>query len=104
MKLLGHLIIAVATLASKLINLYTFVVVGAVIVSLVNADPTNPIVRFLRQATEPVLYRVRRFIPRSLWKTGLDLSPLIVLILLFLIDTVVVTSLIDLGRSYLSTR
>ena len=104
MRLLGYLIIAIAKVVGTVIDIYTFIMVGAVIISWVNADPTNPIVRFLRQDTEPVLYRVRKIIPNPLWKTGFDLSPLFVLILLFLIDAIVVNSLIDLGRSYLNIR
>lgn len=104
MKLVGYLIIAIAKIASMIIDIYTFILVGAVIVSWVNADPTNPIVRFLRQTTEPILYRVRQLLPRPLWKTGLDFSPIIVLILLFLIDNVLITGLVDWGRSYLKIR
>ena len=58
-----------------------------------SADPRNPIVMFLRQVTEPVLAPVRRLLPP--WKTGgLDLSPLIVLLVIQFVERVVVTSLL----------
>lgn len=61
------------------VRLYTFVIIGAVLVSWVNADPWNPIVRFLRAATEPVFRWVRRVLPFVVIG-GLDLSPLVVLL------------------------
>ncbi|HEY7676880.1 MAG TPA: YggT family protein [Candidatus Methylomirabilis sp.] len=59
--------------------LYTLVIIGAVVVTWVNADPLNPIVRFLRAATEPVFRWVRRVLPFVVIG-GLDLSPLVVLL------------------------
>jgi YggT family protein len=60
--------------------------------SWVSPDPRNPIVMFLRQVTEPVLNPVRRLLPP--WKTGgLDLSPLIVLLVIQFVDRVVLRSL-----------
>lgn len=44
-----------------------------------NLDPYNPLVRLIRQATDPILEPARRLIPPI---GGLDLSPLIVLLLI----------------------
>ncbi len=63
---------------------YNWVVIAAVIVSMVQADPYNPIVQFLRRLTEPVFAWFRRRLP-FLVQSGFDFSPLAVwLVILFL--------------------
>jgi len=99
MSALGYVIIAIAKVLGLIINLYTLIVIVAVLISWVNADPYNPIVRILRQLTEPVFYQVRRFMPHALLRTRFDFSPIIVLIGLMIIETVVGSLLYDLGRS-----
>ena len=96
---LGYFVLAFAKLLSLIINLYTFIVAAAVIISWVNPDPNNAIVQFLRRITEPVFYYARRLIPRILWRTGIDFSPLIVLFALILIDTTLVNILFDVARN-----
>jgi YggT family protein len=76
-----------------LLDLYTWIIIAAALISWVNPDPRNPIVMFLRRVTEPVLEPVRRLLPP--WKTGgLDLSPLIVLIAIQFIERVILRSLL----------
>ena len=99
MSALGYIIIAFAKVLALIINIYTFVIIGAVLISWVNADPYNPIVKILRQLTQPVFLLVKRILPRVLRYSRIDISPLIVLILLMLIETVAVGFLYDLGRS-----
>lgn len=99
MSAIAYIILAFAKILHLLINLYTFIVAGSVLLSWVNPDPYNPIVRTLRQLTEPVFYRVRRLLPRALFRTGIDFSPMIVLFVLIMLDTVVVQLLYDLATS-----
>ncbi|HSF17093.1 MAG TPA: YggT family protein [Vicinamibacteria bacterium] len=63
----------------QLIDLYTVVVFVAVIISWLQLPPYNPIVRYTRMLTEPLLAPIRRILPPV---AGLDFSPLILLILL----------------------
>ncbi|MCB1215642.1 MAG: YggT family protein [Deltaproteobacteria bacterium] len=98
MFVLGNLIEAIANVLSLILRLYTFVILGAVIVSWVRADPYHPIVRFLRQITEPVFYQVRRFLPKSFFRWGIDFSPLIVLILLEFFGNWILRSLFQLAQ------
>lgn len=93
MLVFGNFLNAVAWVLSTVLTLYMWVVIGAVIVSWVSADPYNPIVRFLYQATEPVFYRVRRFLPTTGF--GLDFSPFIVLLGIYFIKMFLVRSLFD---------
>ncbi len=90
MFILANLISAVATVIDLLISAYMFILIARVFISWVNADPYNPIVRFLYQITEPVLWRIRKYVP-CVWG-GIDFSPLIaMLVLIFLRQFVVVT-------------
>lgn len=95
MNALSYLLLALAKILHLLINIYTFVVAIAVLLSWVNPDPSNPLVRILRQLTEPVFSWVRRWMPRILFRTGFDFSPIIVLFILIILDTVVVQLLSD---------
>lgn len=75
-----------------LLNLYSWVIIAAALITWVSPDPRNPIVQFLHRITEPVLAPVRRLLPP--WKTGgLDLSPLIVLIAIQFVERVILPSL-----------
>ena len=74
-----------------LFRLYEMVIVVRVILSWVQANPANPIVRWLDRLTEPVLEPVRRLLPVQ--KAGFDFSPLIVLFILELIQQVIVQAM-----------
>ncbi len=102
MHFLGLILLTFAKILRILINLYTIIVAVSVLISWVNPDPYNPIVRFLDQATRPVLNRIRRIMPRALFRTGLDLSPLLLFIALIAIDTILVGLLFELAGQMLS--
>src|SRR5438067_8352004 len=70
---------ALASILNSLLELYFWIVLIAALLSWVNPDPRNPIVRFLYSVTEPVLYWMRRRLP-FLVVGNLDLSPLILLL------------------------
>ncbi len=97
MYIMGNVIGTIAALLHTIINIYTFVIIIASLLSWVNPDPYNPIVRVLRSLTEPVFDKVRRLIPFT-QMGNLDLTPLIVLLFLFLLDGAVVQSLADFAR------
>ena len=99
MSALSYLVLAIAKILGMLINLYTFVVAISVLLSWVNPDPYNPIVRMLRQLTEPAFDWVRSWMPKALFRTGLDFSPVIILFILIIADSVLVQLLYDLARS-----
>lgn len=75
----SHGIIGIIT---SLVNMYMWVVIIRVLISWINPDPYNPIVQFLRAVTDPAIETVRRFVPNFLWSTGLDFTPLILIVLL----------------------
>ena len=84
MFVINHFFSALATVINIVLNAYIWIIMGRVIVSWVNADPYNPLVRFLHEATEPLLARLRRAMP-FLSMGGIDFAPmLLILALIFL--------------------
>lgn len=94
----GILVLSVASLLSLLIYVYIFSILIAAIISWVNPDPYSPVVQLLRQLTEPALRPARQLLPPM---GGLDLSPLIVLMVLYMGIFLLVHPLMDLGRGAL---
>ncbi len=68
-------------LAILLINIYIWIVIIAALLSFINPDPYNPIVQFIRRATEPVFRFVRQKLPFII-VSGIDLSPIVIILLL----------------------
>lgn len=99
MNALGLLIIQTGKFIHLILNAYLWIVIISALLSWVNPDPYNPIVRFLRQVTEPVYQTIRKRLPRSLFSLGLDITPLIVIFLVIAIDTIGIALLIEFGTS-----
>ena len=81
----SYFLMGVIGIITSLLTVYTWVVIVAVLISWISPDPYNPIVRFLRAVTEPALARMRRYVPDVLWSTGLDFTPLFLILLLQLV-------------------
>lgn len=94
MFILANLLSAVAQIAHMIITVYIWIVVVSALISWVNPDPYNPVVRFLRGATDPVLYRIRQYLPVF---GGIDFSPFVLILALFFLDSFVVKTLSDLA-------
>jgi YggT family protein len=97
MFLFANLIQALAVIIDYLLWIYMWIVIARAILSWVNPDPYNPIVRFLYNATEPVLYRLRRALP--LFAGGIDFSPIIVFVIILFLQQFLVRSLYDLAAT-----
>ncbi len=93
----GNLFTAVGQILDMILSLYMWAIIINALLSWVNPDPYNPIVRFLYNATEPVLYRLRRSFP--VFAGGIDFSPIVVLIIIYFLQLLLVQSLYDLARS-----
>ena len=76
----GYLVTAVANLVNVVLLAYMWIIIARAILSWVNPDPYNPLVRFLYRVTEPVLRPVRDRLPTF---QGLDLSPMLVLLAIY---------------------
>lgn len=94
MFVFANLIDALATVTYYLLNIYMWIIIIRALISWVNPDPYNPIVRFLYQATEPILYPIRR---RLSFMGGVDLSPIIVLLVIVFLQVFLVKTLNELA-------
>ena len=88
---------AVAEVLRWVLNIFMWIVIARAILSWVSPDPYNPIVRFIHNVTEPVLYQIRRRIPVNFG--GIDFSPIIVLLAVIFLQRFVVDSLYELART-----
>lgn len=90
-----NFLMAIAQLIDFVLTAYVWIIIGRAIISWVNADPYNPIVRFLYEATEPLLGRIRRFLPISFG--GIDFSPLILIMAIMFLQSFLVPTLKQLA-------
>lgn len=92
---LSTFIYALAQIISLVINIYIWIVIIAALISWVRPDPYNPIVQILYRLTEPLYVKIRNIIPTTI--SGVDLTPLIVLLVLKFLDLFVVKLLFQLA-------
>jgi YggT family protein len=85
-----------ADVLRTLLNLYTYVVLIAVVMTWFGVDPGNPLVRFFRTLTQPVFSWVRRRLPFVV-VGAVDLSPLVVWLLIQFLQEALVGNLYRLG-------
>jgi len=90
----GNVLQALAVIVDYVLWLYMWVIIARALISWVNPDPWNPIVQFLQRVTEPVLYPIRR---RLGFAMGIDLSPIIALLVIVFLQVALVQSLKDLA-------
>lgn len=95
MFVFSNLLMALAKILDIVFTTYMWVIVARAILSWVNPDPYNPIVRFLYSITEPVLYAIRRRIPLAFG--GIDFSPMIVILVLLFLQNFLVPSLREMA-------
>jgi YggT family protein len=95
MFVVGNFLGAVAKIIDIALTLYMWIIIGRAVISWVNPDPYNPIVRFLNSVTEPILYPLRRRLPISLG--GMDFSPIIVILAIIFVQSFLVRSLAELA-------
>ncbi len=94
MFIAANFFVAIGQILDFVLTIYMYMIIASALISWVNPDPYNPIVSFLRRATEPLLYRLRKRLPAL---GGLDLSPLVAILAIYFLKKFVVTSIIDLG-------
>jgi YggT family protein len=95
MFIVANFLVAVAKILNIALTLYMFIVIARAVISWVNPDPYNAIVRFLYATTEPVLYSIRRRLPISFG--GFDFSPIIVILAIYFVQQFLVNSLIQIA-------
>ena len=96
MFVLGNFLGAIAEVLNIVLTIYMWIVIISALISWVNPDPYNPIVRFLFSVTEPVFATVRRLLPFPYM--GIDFSPLIVFLLIMFLDRFLVNTLVQIAK------
>jgi YggT family protein len=99
MFIVGHLFNALATVLDYALIFYMWIIIARAVLSWVSPDPYNPIVRFVHNMTEPVLYPVRTRLPLAFG--GIDLSPMLVLLAILFLRSFLVNSLLTLAGALL---
>ena len=94
---LGNAIMGAGYALDFLLQVYMWVLIGRAIISWVNADPRNAIVRFLVMATDPIVERVRPLLPRKLRYLPLDLAFIVTFLIVIFLRYAVAFSLIGYG-------
>ncbi len=94
---MGYFLRAVAIVIDNVLFIYMWIIIIRAVLSWVSPDPYNPIVRFIHNITEPVLYQIRRRLPVSFG--GIDLSPVIVLLIIMFLQSFLVGSLQHLSQT-----
>ena len=92
MYIVGYFLMAVANVLNFVLLFFMWIVIARAILSWVNPDPYNPIVRFIHNVTEPVLSQVRKKLPINFG--GIDFSPIIVILIIYFLRDFVVNSLV----------
>lgn len=95
MFVIANFLIALAQVLDFLLWAYLWILIARVVISWIDADPYNPIVRFIFNLTEPVLEKVRERLP--ILASGFDLSPIVASLAIWFIKRFLVQSLYDLA-------
>ena len=99
MFVFGYFVMAIAKILNLVLLCFMWIVIARAVLSWVNPDPFNPIVRLIHNITEPVLYRIRALLPASFG--GIDFSPIIVILVVIFLQTFFVNSLLRFSSSLL---
>lgn len=97
MPIIGDMLVGLAKVLDAVLTLLWIVIIARAILSWVNPDPYNPIVRFIYNVTEPILYQIRKRLPLNFG--GIDFSPIIVFFIIIFIQEVLVYRLAVIGAS-----
>lgn len=96
--ILREVVLAIAQVIDIAFSLYIFIVIARALISWVNPDPYNPIVRFLCNATDPVLARLQRLLPLQFG--GIDFTPIVLLVALSFCQRIIHVLLVQLAGSF----
>lgn len=90
---MNALIYALVQTFHSVINIYIWIVIIASLLSFVRPDPYNPVVQILDRLTSPVMNFIRQKMPFVVF-SGMDLSPLVIILGLQLVDNFMMSALL----------
>ncbi|MBI4824263.1 MAG: YggT family protein [Nitrospirae bacterium] len=94
MFVFGNLLLAMAKVLDIVLSIYMWIIIIRALISWVNPDPYNPLVRALHAVTEPVLRPIRRAIG---FGVGIDISPMIIILAILFLKYFLIASLQDIA-------
>ena len=95
MFVLRDLLVALTTGVDYFLTFIIWLIVVRALISWVSPDPSNPIVQFLYRTTDPLLDRIRRFLP----PLPIDISPIIAFFIISLLKNFIINVLMDIAYS-----
>lgn len=95
MFVFGNIVVGIAKVFDVALTIYMWVIIIRALISWVNPDPHNPLVRFLHISTEPVLRPLRKLVP--VYRLGLDVSPVIAILIIYFLRIALVQTLYRIG-------
>lgn len=93
MFVFGNFFVALAQVIDLGLTVFYWLILIRALISWVSPDPLNPIVQFLYRVTDPLLDRIRRFLP----PLPIDLSPIIAFLAIIFLKTFLVETLMGIG-------
>jgi len=94
---MGNIILGITSVLDVVLGIYKWIIIIRALISWVNPDPYNPIVQALTRLTEPALRPLRKLAPP--YKVGVDLSPLIAVLIILFLEYALVANLRQFGYS-----
>jgi len=95
-----NFVITVAELLHSVLQLYLWIVIISAVMSWIEPNPYNPIVRVIYSLTEPVFDWVRRRMP--VFFGGLDFSPMVVMLAIWFVQAYFIPTFARLAISGLN--
>lgn len=100
MILFANFLNAVARILHVVLILYMWIVIIRAVLSWVKVPSLYPVVVVLQNLTEPVLRPFRKLVPPRLLG-GIDISPIIVILVILFVDSFIVKSLSMIAQNML---
>ncbi|NIM13000.1 MAG: YggT family protein [Candidatus Aminicenantes bacterium] len=94
---MGRFLNALVQVISVAIYVYSVIILIRAVISWMGNIPTNNLIILLRRITDPVFRFVHRHLPFTIIG-GIDISPIIIVMVLYLINTVIISTLGDYAR------
>ena len=93
MFVFGNFFIAFAQVVDLVLSVFYWLILIRALISWVSPDPSNPIVQLLYRVTDPLLDRIRRFLPQM----PIDISPIIAFVGIIFLKSFLVETLMGIG-------
>ena len=75
-------------LISFIANVYTLIIIARVLLSWVSHNPSNPVIKFIHEITDPPLRWIRRYVPLF---GGIDISPMILILGIYILERILLS-------------